>query len=164
MKSAKSAYYPTLAGGFNFYYNNPNQRVFPQQAKFKDTWDAGLTLNWNLSSLYTARAGIKDAKINTQLNEMTTAQLQDGIKTEAFTALKNYQLNIKKIELADKTVQQAKENQRIMKNRFTGEVSVFSDLLDADAQVFQAELNLINAKCDAQVAYYKYLKAIGQLN
>ncbi|MBL7801309.1 MAG: TolC family protein [Chitinophagales bacterium] len=164
MKSAKSAYYPTLAGGFNFYYNNPNQRVFPQQDKFKDTWDAGLTLNWNLSSLYTARAGIKDAKINTKLNEMMTAQLQDGIKTEAFTALKNYQLNIKKIELADKTVQQAKENQRIMKNRFTGEMSVFADLLDADAQLFQAELNLINAKCDAKVAYYKYLKAIGQLN
>ena len=46
-----------------------------------------------------------------------------------------------------------------------GEATKFAaDLLDADAQLFQAELNLISVKCDAQVAYYKYLKAIGQLN
>ena len=163
-KAIQSAYYPTINAGFNFYYNNPNQRVFPQQAKFKETWDAGISLNWNLSSLYTARASIKDAKINIRINELLLTQLQDGIKSDQYTVLKNYELSLQKITIAQKSLDQAKENQRIMKNRYTNSVALFSDLLEADAQLLQSQINLINAQYDSKIAYYKYIKSIGSLS
>lgn len=163
-KAAQSAYFPTVNAGFNFYYNNPNQRVFPQEAKFKETWDAGISLNWNLSSLYTARASIRDAKINMKINELFLTQMQDGIKSEQYSVLKNYELSLQKIAIAEKSVEQAKENQRIMKNRFNSSVSLFSDLLEADAQLLQTQINLINAQYDSKIAYYKYLKSIGSLS
>ena len=163
MKSAQSAYFPTVNAGFNFYYNNPNQRVFPQTAKFKETWDAGISLNWNLSSLYTARASIRDAKINTKINDLLLGQIQDGIRSEQYSALKNYELSLQKIKMAEKTVEQAKENQRIMQNRFASSVAVFTDLLEADTQLLQAQINLVNAQYDAKITYYKYIKASGNL-
>ncbi|MEI6311713.1 MAG: TolC family protein [Bacteroidota bacterium] len=163
VKSAQSAYFPTVNAGFNFYYNNPNQRVFPQTAKFKETWDAGISLNWNLSSLYTARASIRDAKINTKINDLLLGQIQDGIRSEQYSALKNYELSLQKIKMAEKTVEQAKENQRIMQNRFASSVAVFTDLLEADTQLLQAQINLVNAQYDAKITYYKYIKASGNL-
>ncbi len=163
VKSAQSAYFPTVNAGFNFYYNNPNQRVFPQTAKFKETWDAGISLNWNLSSLYTARASIRDTKINTKINDLLLAQIQDGIRSEQYSALKNYELSLQKIKMAEKTVEQAKENQRIMQNRFTASVAVFTDLLEADTQLLQSQINLVNAQYDAKITYYKYIKASGNL-
>lgn len=33
----RGAYYPTVSVGANYFYNNPNQRVFPQQDAFKGT-------------------------------------------------------------------------------------------------------------------------------
>jgi outer membrane protein TolC len=67
IKASKSAYMPTISAIGNGYYNNPNQRVFPQEAKFKATWDVGVSLSWNIMQLYTARAVVNDAK-NQKLN------------------------------------------------------------------------------------------------
>lgn len=139
-------------------------RVFPQENKFKDTWDAGLSLNWNLSSLYSAGALMRESKANLKMTENTTEQLKDGIKSEVFAAKKGYELSLKKIKLSELALSQANENQVIVKNKVDAAVSLFTDLIDADNQKLQAQLNLVAAKCDAQIAYYKYLKAIGQLN
>lgn len=164
VNATKSAYMPSLSAGFNFYYNNPNMRVFPQENKFKDTWDAGLSLNWNLSSLYSAGALMRESKANLKMAENATEQLKDGIKSEVFAAKKGYELSLKKIQLSELALSQATENQIIVKNKVDAAVSLFTDLIDADNQKLQTQLNLVAAKCDAQVAYFKYLKSIGQLN
>ena len=49
-----------------------------------------------------------------------------------------------------------------MSNRYKATVSTLGELLDADAMVLQAKINLEIAKADAELAYYKLLKAIGK--
>ncbi|MFM2048939.1 MAG: hypothetical protein RI955_1487 [Bacteroidota bacterium] len=160
LKIAKSAYFPIVSAGFNYYYNQPNQRVFPPEWKFKNTWDAGITLNWNLTQLFTAKANIRESKSNVKMSQLAMEQINDGLKSEVFSTQKNYLLQKKKLRLTEQSLVQAKENQRIMKNRFDNQTALFSDLIDADAQSIQSQINQIQAKCDAMVAYYKYMRSI----
>ena len=160
VKIAKSAYFPIISVGFNYYYNNPNQRVFPMENKFKNTWDAGITLNWNLTQLFTAKTNIKESKSTLKMSQLAMEQINDGLKSEIFSMQKNYLLQKKKLKLTEQALTQAKENQRIMKNRFDNQTALFSDLIDADAQSIQSQINQVQAKCDAMIAYYKYMRSI----
>jgi outer membrane protein TolC len=162
LKSVKGNYFPTLSLGANYYLNNPNQRVFPLENKFKATWDLGATLNWNFTQLYTSKANVREAKANLEQAKVGKKQLEDGIKLESRQTLNAWKLCQRKISLAQLTIEQAIENQRIVQNRFNNNTALATDLLDADNALVQAKLNLLNAKADASAAYYKALRVAGK--
>ncbi|MBX7181890.1 MAG: TolC family protein [Bacteroidia bacterium] len=162
VKSSKGSYFPTLSLGANYYVNNPNQRMFPQEAKFKDTWDLGATLSWNFTSLYTTKSYVKEAKANLEQAKAAKDQLSDAIKMESKQSWNAWQLALKKIKLAEFNVEQATENQRVMLNRFNNNAALATDLLDADNALTQAKLNLLNVRADATAAYYKALRTSGK--
>lgn len=162
IKVAQGNYYPTLSVGANYYVNRPNQRMFPQQDKFKDTWDAGITLNWNITNLYNTGKLTEEATSNLRQTEISKEQLQDGIKMEVNAQYQAYLAALKKIELYQMSIEQATENQRLMKNRYDEKLVTMTDLLEADTQLLQSQINIISAKIDAQSLYYKLMKAIGQ--
>lgn len=162
VRNANAGYMPTLAAGFNYYYNRPNQRIFPQTDAFKYTWDIGLTFSWNLTNLYTAGAQVKDAKISVQQAQLGSGIIEDGIKMDVNANYNAYTVAKAKVEVAQKALDQAIENQRVIKNRVDTGINLQTDLLDADAFVMQSQINLLNAKVDAQVAYFKLLKSVGK--
>jgi outer membrane protein TolC len=58
-------------------------------------------------------------------------------------------------------VGQATENYRLTESRFRNGLVGSTDLLEADSFLLQAQLNVINATVDAQLAYQRLLKATG---
>lgn len=162
VKVAEGNYFPTVSVGANYYVNRPNQRGFPQQDKFKDTWDAGISLNWNITNLYNTGKIKEEANVSLRQTEMGKKQLVEGIKMEVNTQYQSYLSALKKIEQCEKAILQATENQRLMKNRYDDKLVTLTDLLEADTQLLQAQINVISAKIDAQSLYYKLMKAIGQ--
>lgn len=162
IKNAQSNYMPSLVAGFNYYYNRPNARIFPQADAFKYTWDIGLTLNWNLTQLYTTGAQVREAKFNLEQSTVTTSIIEDNIKMEVNANYNAYSVAKAKIDAAQKSLEQARENQRVTKNKVDAGFNLQTDLLDADAFVMQGEINLLNAKVDAQVAYFRLLKSVGR--
>ncbi len=159
---AKGALLPTVSVGGNAYLNNPNQRVFPQQNAFKGTWDIGVQLSYNLTSLYTTKAQIQEAQANVAVSNAQRQQLSDAAKMEVNANFYAYQSILEKIKLNEKIIIQATENQRVTKNRYTAQVALIGELLEADSMVLQAKLNLEAAKTDAEAAYYKLLKSVGK--
>ena len=159
---AKGAMLPTVSVGGNAYLNNPNQRVFPQQDAFKGTWDLGVQLSYNLTSLYTSKAQIQEAQANVAVATAQRQQLSDAAKMEVNYNFYAYQSALEKIKLSEKIIVQATENQRVVKNRFTAQVALIGELLEADSLVLQAKLNLEGAKTDAEAAYYKLQKSVGK--
>ncbi len=159
---ARGAYYPIISVGANYAYNNPNQRVFPQQDAFKGTWDMGIQVSYNLTSLYTTKAQIQEAQANVVAANAQRQQLADIAKMEVNTNFHAYQSANDKIKLTEKTIVQTLENQRVMKNRYQAQVSTIGELLDADTLVLQAKINLEIAKADLVAAYYKLQKSVGK--
>lgn len=161
--ASRGVYLPLISLGANLYANNPNQRVFPPEAQFKTTWDAGITLSWNLGNLYTARRSVEEARFNRLQADLNSAQLTDAARTDisnAFYQLRNTQ---SRVALAEKTVEQAAENRRVTEVRQAQQVASVTDLLEADAQYLQAQINAVSVRVDAQYAWFKLLKNTGKL-
>lgn len=163
VKAAKSAYMPTINFIGNGYYNNPNQRVFPQENKFKATWDVGVSVSWNIMQAYTAKAVVNDSKNQKLQLENAIEQAKEGIQMEVNANLKAYQVTQMKIDLAQKAIEQAKENKRILNNRFNAQLALLNDVLEADILLLQAQTTLLNAQADQAIAYYKLQKSLGEI-
>jgi len=163
VKAAKSAYMPTINFIGNGYYNNPNQRVFPQENKFKATWDVGVSVSWNIMQAYTAKAVVNDSKNQKLQLENAIVQAKEGIQMEVNANLKAYQVTQMKIDLAQKAIEQATENKRILNNRFNAQLALLNDVLEADILLLQAQTTLLNAQADQAIAYYKLQKSLGEI-
>lgn len=158
---AKGNVYPVISLNANYYENRPNQRVFPQQDAFKGTWDAGILLIYNLTGAYTTKFQVKEAQANLAQTDALKTQMTEGAKMEVTANFYAYQSAINKIALTLKSIAQSTENQRVMKNKFDAQMITIGELLDADFLVIQSKLNLETAKADAEMAYYKLLKSVG---
>ncbi|WP_353481954.1 TolC family protein [Haliscomenobacter sp.] len=159
---SRGNYFPVISLGANYDYNLPNQRIFPQENAFKGTWAIGLTATYNLVNLYATKALIEEQKANLAQTQYQQLYLTSDIKMEVNAQVLTYQTALQKITLAQKSIDQAKENQRIMNLRYNSQVATLTELLEADGLNTQAQLNLVNAQIDAELAYAKLQKSIGQ--
>jgi outer membrane protein TolC len=159
---SRGNYYPIVSIGANYDYNLPNQRVFPSQDAFKGTWTAGITASYNLVNLHSTKALIQEQEANLEQCGMLTLQLLDAIKMEVNANVSSYQTALQKIALSEKSIIQATENQRLMKTRYRNQVATLTELLEADTLFTQAQLNIVQAKVDAELAYAKLQKAVGK--
>jgi len=91
-------------------------------------------------------------------------QLTDQVKSEVFQSFSNYQESRQRMDVYEKAEQQAAENYRIVKDKHTNSLATTTDLLDADIDRLQAELNLRFSKADMLAAYCKLLQVSGQLD
>jgi outer membrane protein len=160
LKIAKGYYLPTLSTGGSYNYDQPNQRLFPNQSVFTGTWNIGLFLSWNLTDLYTTKEKVKEGKI--AINKINAAYelATEGIQMEVNADYNHYIQTKQKIAIAKKALEQAQENFRVEKNKFTANTATATDFLNANALLLQAELNLSAAKANADLAYKKLLKSI----
>lgn len=160
IKTEKSNYLPSLSAIFSYNYDQPNMRVFPNEENFAGTWYAGLSLNWNISKLYSNKFNVKSSKIDKYKLENAISLAKDGIKLEVNNNLNDF-LNCKnKIDLANKALNQAEENFRVEQNKFLSNTTSTTDFLVANTQLLNAKINLYTARANADLAYHKLLKSL----
>jgi outer membrane protein len=160
--AAKAGWFPQIYLSGNYYYSRPNQRIFPTQDVFKDTWDVsvGVSLdiwNWGTTIHQTDQAQAQVAEARDALGQM-----KDGITLDLTQAYLNLQQAQERIDVAGQGVKQAEENHRVTSKRFNAGLASTSDLLDAEVALLQAKTNQTNALVDFQLAQARIEKAIGQ--
>jgi outer membrane protein TolC len=101
-----------------------------------------------------AKTAIDQASLQSQ-------QQTDQIRSEVVTAYNNYQLALEQQKVIGTAVVQARENYRLTESRFRNGLVGSTDLLEANNFLLQAQLNVINATVDAQLAYQRLLRATG---
>jgi outer membrane protein len=160
--AAKSGWFPQIYLSGNYYYSRPNQRLFPTQDSFKDTWDVslGITLdiwNWGTTLHQTDQAQAHLAEAKDALG-----QIQDGITLDLTQAYLNLQQARERIDVADQGAKQAEENNRVTSKRFNVGLASTSDMIDAEVAQLQAKTNYTNALVDYELAQARIVKAIGE--
>ncbi|GAB3957806.1 TolC family protein [Spirosoma harenae] len=161
LRNTKSAMYPHLGVSLGYNYINPTARIIPEASSFISAWNVGGGLSYNIGSIYNMKG-----KLHTAQNAIDQANLQgqqqsDQIRSEVVTAYNNYQLALEQQNVIRTAVGQAQENYRLTESRFRNGLVGSTDLLEADSFLLQAQLNVINATVDAQLAYQRLLKATG---
>ncbi len=160
--AARSGWFPQIYLSGNYYYSRPNQRIFPTQDLFKDTWDVsvGVSLdiwNWGQTLHQTDQAQAQLAQARDALG-----QIQDGITLDLTQAYLNLQQAKERIDVAEQGVKQAEENHRVTSKRFAAGLASTSDLLDAEVALLQAKTNQTNSLVDYALAQARIEKSIGE--
>ncbi len=158
IKSAHAESLPSLAltGGYI-------AGVIPNFVTVTNVANIGIGIQYNLANLWKSNSKLATAKA--QFAEATAAaeMLQDAVKLQAN---RNYQFFIlakNKIDVYQKAFLQAEENFRITNNKYKNSLATITDLLEANASLLQAKLNVPFAKADAFLAYKKLLLTAGTI-
>jgi len=159
IKSAKGAYFPTIALGGGYVAADIQNFLSVSSAM-----NGGVTLSYSASSIWKNGAKVAQAKSRLNQVEINQSMLADNIRIQINQAYQNYLLSLKKIDVYAKAVEQANENYKIVKNKHENSLATTTDLLDADVAQLQSKLNYAYAKADAVVAYKKLLQTAGVLD
>ncbi len=161
LRNTKSSMYPHLGVTAGYNYINPSARLIPEANSYISAWNVGAGLTYNIGSLYNLKGRMNSAKTVVDEANLQGQQQTDQIRSEVVTAYNNYQLALEQQNVIRTAVGQAQENYRLTESRFRNGLVGSTDLLEADSFLIQAQLNVINATVDAQLAYQRLLKATG---
>lgn len=161
LRNTKSSLYPHLGVSAGYNYINPTAKVIPEAATFISAWNVGAGITYNIGSLYNMKGKLHSAQNSIDQANLQSQQQTDQIRSEVVTAYNNYQLALEQQNVIRTAVGQAQENYRLTESRFRNGLVGSTDLLEANSFLLQAQLNVINATVDAQLAYQRLLKATG---
>ncbi len=160
--AANGGWYPAIYLVGDYYYSKPNQRIIPAENKFKDTWDIGVTLQWDLWNWgYTSSQATQAEEQKVQV-ETSLSQLKDAVELEVYQTFLTYKRAIDKINVSRQSVEQSEENYRSIQDKYNQQIATSTDLIDAEVSLLQSKTNLTTALVDYQLAKVRLLKAIGK--
>ena len=158
IKTVNAEYYPSVAlsGGYIAL-------DVPGFLSVTNAVNAGIGVKYSLSSIWKTKAKLAEAKA--QENQLIANEdlLGDNMRYQVNQAYQTYLLSLKKIDVYIKAIDEAQENYKITKNKYTNTLATTTDLLDADVAQLQAKLNYAFAKADAVLAYNRLMQAAGIL-
>jgi len=129
MKIAKSAYYPSLnlTGGL-IYLDLKNTLTVSNAMNF------GFGLSYDVANIFKNRTNVKTAKSKALEVQETESILSEKIKNQVHEANENYNLALKQNLVYEQAIDQAKENYRIVKDKYDNGLSNTTELLEADVE------------------------------
>ncbi len=160
--SANSTWFPNIYLFGDIYYANPNQRIFPQRNQFDDTWDVGVSLNWDLWDWGLTSSKSSQAEQLKIQAETSLAQLNEAIEIEVYQTYFNYNKSKDKIIVSRKAVEQAEENYRITKEKYDVQLATSSELVDAQTYLLSAKTNLSQSLSEYELLKVKLDRSIGR--
>ena len=174
IRMARADMLPTVALTANYmYYGNiklngmtdAGGTMIPFSQEFRDGMGMAMLsvqipiFHWgeNRKKVRKAQYELRNAELDLQKNTRL-------LNIEVQQAIRNVQDGYELIHTAEKGLQQADENLRVMRNRYAASMAPLTDLLDAQSQWQQAESNLIEAQTQYKIYETEYLRATGSLN
>jgi outer membrane protein len=162
LSTTKSGYKPNVNA--NFILNSQYPAQWPNYTNNTlSYWAAGVSLNWDISSFYNLKHKVSSDKLLIDKNNTQLEVTKDEIDKEVKNALVRYAENKKNIPTFIKDVELAQNNYKIVKSRYDNDFALISDMVDAELQLNQAKISLINANLDLIILYYSLQYAMGKL-
>ncbi|MFH0989373.1 MAG: TolC family protein [bacterium] len=160
--ATNGGWWPQLNLFSNLYYSRPNQRILPTRDEFKDTWDVGVSLSWDIWNWGTTKHQSDQAEAIHKQTRYALEQLKDNVSLEVNQSYLARAQSKEKISVATKGVRQAEENYRMTKDKFTNGTATNTDLLDAEIVLLQSKLNYTISLVDSELAQAKLARALGK--
>lgn len=159
VKAIQAEKYPSIAltGGYVAAH-------IPKVLSVSNAINIGVGVSYNIGSLWKNKARVQQAEARVNQIIATRAMADDNVKLQVNKNYFSLLSSRKKIEVYVKAVELARENYRIVKNKFDNSLATTTELLEADVAQLQATLSYTLARADAFVAYNKLLQTAGVLS
>jgi outer membrane protein len=162
VRAAYSEYLPTL-NGFIDYQSFDGTQAFPFTIDFSsDQYTYGLSVNWNIFDGFRREYDITSAKV---ARNNARADLADQ-RNLTVSSIKTAYMDIERIkeqeEVAQENVDAAEEDLKITQEKYNLGAATILDLLESQVSLKQAQVQLIRASFDLNLAIARLDRALGR--
>jgi len=154
-QSAQSAFWPnvTVQGGYEW---NDGRRSAPAGA-----WIAGASLRVNLFSGGANIARVREASYALARADAEQQRVEAAVRLEVLTAMEQLNSARARREVGRAAVMQARESQRMIRDRYEAGIASANDVIRAATAVLEAEAQLVGAVDDVIVGEASLRRAAG---
>jgi outer membrane protein len=149
-----------LTGGYT--YSNPNRDIVPPTSDWKDTWDVGVGLSWNVFDGGKRSAGEARAFAQADAAREQLRELDRAIRLEVTESALALRTAGARLAVAERSVESAAENRRVAGDRYREGVIPSSELLDAEVAHERAALTRTEATAALRLAASRLDRAVGR--
>lgn len=154
---------PTLAGFGGYTLQRPITTRNPVFDMYSGGWQTGVSLSYNIDTLYKTKEKVKLGELQkNQANDALTL-VQQNVDMAVNAAYTKYQEAIQQADILNDSKRLAEENYKITEAKYLNQLAVQAEMIDAQNQKLQSELDYANAEINVLYQYYNLLKSTGTL-
>ncbi|RKS03004.1 MULTISPECIES: TolC family protein [unclassified Flavobacterium] len=162
-KITKAERMPVLSAFARNTLQRPITTISPALDMYSNGWNVGLSLSYNISSLYKTPKKIQLNKYETERAQAQANEAEQLISVAVKAAYIKYNESVTQNKTFEKNKDLANENYRIMESKYNNQLAILLDLIDASNTKLDAELQYTNSEINLIFAYYKLVKESGKL-
>lgn len=161
-KAATSDYYPSvnLTASYRKYGDD---FTFGTQEDGEDEVRLAMGVSLNLFDGFRKQANISVARIETKRIEKDLRELESQLSTDLKNVIMDLSVAQKNLVVAESSMAQAEENQRVTDAAFKEGVESATDVLVAVLALSRAQFNAIDARSGVFLRYYQLLRLVENL-
>ncbi len=159
--AARAERKPTLAVAGGVDMARPNPRIFPRKDEWEDSWDIGVNVTWTLWNGGRTAAQIAEARHQLDAARERMAELDSQIALDVRQRRLDLESARAQVATAAAGVRCATEARRDVAERFAAGVATSTDLLDAQVDQLEAELDRTRALAGVKLAEARLARALG---
>jgi outer membrane protein len=161
--AARGGRLPEVALVSRYIYARPNPYVFTEQGEFRGTWEAGVSVRWNLWEGGAQSARVKQARERVRAAE---ARLEDALELAVVEVSRQYleaRRAAEAVGVAAEHVEHAAESLRVTRQQWAEGVALSAQVLDAEAAYRWARARHARAQAEDAIARAALLRALGRV-
>ena len=161
-KAASAATKPTVGVGGGFDYAKPNRRVFPITNFWEDSWDVGVSVNWNFFDFGRAKSQAAEAAAVVTATRERIAEFESVVSADVRQRMLDIESSQAMVRAANDAVRSAAEARRVVMDRFGAGVATSTDVLIAQVQLLESELVRTRALANVRLSEARLERTLGK--
>jgi outer membrane protein TolC len=162
VKLTKSDYLPNVAVGATYSYANGGELAGKKLIN-NGSASVGVVVKMPLDLFGGGTNKVRSAKAAYQIAQMEQQDFDEQMQLEWAQCKNLFDEAQTEVRLCQTALEQAAENMRLSKQQYEVGFEPLSDYLETQASWQQCSANLVNARCQMQLAQVRLLKAAGNL-
>jgi outer membrane protein len=159
---ARAPAFPRLDAVGSVTQANPNPRVFPQEDRYKATWDVGLVASWTPTDLPATLAAVRAAAARVRQIEAQRDAAIDDLRLELTRATQAVAEASTALRTTARGLAAAEESYRVRRLLFQNGKATSVEQTDAELELTRARLEALDARVDERIARVRLEHALGR--
>lgn len=126
-------------------------------------WYVGVGVSYNVSSLFKSNKTLAQSRVATVHASDLLASTRDNTEMAVRADYVKYLEAYEELQTQEKSVELAERNYSTVYTRYTADMALITDMVDAANSRLDAQQHLVNAKIDIIYYYYKLLFTSGKI-
>lgn len=161
-QAAMTANKPVVAVAAGVDYAKPNQRIFPRQGIWQESWDLSVNVSWPFLDFGRTKAQAAEVAAAAAATRERLAEFDSVVSADVRQRLLDLDSSLAMVRAASDAVRSATEARRVVGDRFAAGVATSTDVVVAQVAMLENELARTRALAGVRLAEARLHRVLGR--